>query len=89
VVTPLDRAGCKRVLQVGLCVGVPLAFDARQVGSYAHRLRAAWTNLGDTAALETIIVSIVRRSSHIVQEILLLWCRKFSCFGIAPNQSSD
>jgi len=33
-------------------IGVPLVFDACQVGSYAHRLRAYWTNMSDSAALQ-------------------------------------
>ena len=56
-------------------IGVPLVFDACQVGSYAHRLRAYWTNMGDSAALQCLISSVVRRPSQIVQEILLPWHR--------------
>ena len=56
-------------------IGVPLVFDACQVGSYAHRLRAYWTNMGDSAALQCLITSVVRRPSQIVQEILLPWHR--------------
>ena len=56
-------------------IGVPVVFDACQVGSYAHRLRAYWTNMGDPAALQSLISSVVRRPSQIVQEILLSYHR--------------
>ena len=51
-------------------LGVPLVFDACQVGSYAHRLRAYWTNLGSVPAMQVIILGIQRRPSQVVAEIL-------------------
>ena len=51
-------------------LGVPLTFDACQVGSYAHRLRSYWTNLASISALQLHISGIERRPDQIVQEIL-------------------
>ena len=43
-------------------IGVPLTFDAAQVGSYAHRLRSYGTNLAPSAAMEAVNA---KRASHV------------------------
>jgi hypothetical protein len=39
-------------------LGVPITFDAAQVGSYAHRVRKYWTNLAPRKERQSLFDSI-------------------------------
>jgi len=51
-------------------LGTPVVFDACQVGRYAHKVRAYWTNLAPSNLLQASISARQRRPDQVVQEIL-------------------
>ena len=52
------------------CIGHPLACDAAQFGSYAHRLRHYWTNLAHLQQLEVVLQHVHRPVGLKVTDIL-------------------
>jgi hypothetical protein len=52
------------------CIGHPLACDAAQFGSYAHRLRHYWTNLAHVQQLQVMLKHVVRPAGLKVTDIL-------------------
>lgn len=51
-------------------LGLPIAVDAAQFGSYAHRLRNFWTNLGSAQHLHQVIRHVVRDPHRSVVDVL-------------------
>ena len=51
-------------------VGQPTSVDAAQAGSYAHRLRAFWSNLFVNAHFEAIMARVERPGNRFVADIL-------------------
>eukprot|EP00854_Cymbomonas_tetramitiformis_P021844 gene21844-biopygen22542 len=49
----------------------PVSFDVAQVGSYAHRLRAYWSNLFQNHQFNTIMAKVERPQGRFVSTILL------------------
>jgi hypothetical protein len=52
------------------CIGHPVACDAAQFGSYAHRLRHYWTNLAPVESIKTVLEHVVRPAGLKVADIL-------------------
>jgi hypothetical protein len=52
------------------CIGHPLACDAAQFGSYAHRLRHYWTNLAHLQQLQVVLEHVRRPAGLKVTDIL-------------------
>ena len=52
-------------------VGKPVAIDAAQCNSFAHRLRCFWTNLADTVAVSQVFQRAVRRTPGLYVDSIL------------------
>jgi hypothetical protein len=52
------------------CIGHPLACDAAQFGSYAHRLRHYWTNLAHLQQLQVVLEHVRRPAGLKITDIL-------------------
>ena len=51
-------------------VGHPVSFDAAQAGSYAHRLRAYWSNLFQNDQFNAVMAKVERPTGRKVLDIL-------------------
>ncbi|KAK3275798.1 hypothetical protein CYMTET_16085 [Cymbomonas tetramitiformis] len=51
-------------------VGRPVSFDAAQAGSYAHRLRAYWSNLFQNDQFNSVMAKVERPDGRMVADIL-------------------
>ncbi|KAK3260918.1 hypothetical protein CYMTET_30150 [Cymbomonas tetramitiformis] len=51
-------------------VGQPVSFDAAQLGSYTHRLRAYWSNLHDKAQSDSLMKSVERPPNRWVTDVI-------------------
>ncbi|KAK3249517.1 hypothetical protein CYMTET_41070 [Cymbomonas tetramitiformis] len=51
-------------------VGRPVSFDAAQAGSYAHRLRAYWSNLFQNDQFNSVMAKVERPDGRRVSDIL-------------------
>jgi hypothetical protein len=60
--------------EVCMALGPPVYFDAAQFGSRAHRCRNYWVNLGDVAAVQTVVDGVVQGGGY-VDDVLDPGCR--------------
>ncbi|KAK3286661.1 hypothetical protein CYMTET_5787 [Cymbomonas tetramitiformis] len=51
-------------------MGQPVSFDAAQLGSYAHRLRAYWSNLHDKAQFDYLMKGVERPPNRWVTDVI-------------------
>ena len=57
--------------EVCAILGQPVVLDAARFGSYAHRLRNFWTNLGDTELLSQMAEKVERTPGRFAEQVLL------------------